>query len=959
MPAHRADGLQVFGGMPEIEKLYGGRFRLTFRCDTPDNTEGWYYDNKDNLLTDFGTLMDAGFGHSPETPDPDSTWPNQRLVDHGLEYLQGKETPIVKFVYETLTDGWAKEDEDKPSSTENGLRTLTRVQVARPDHIYTAVLDPAGNDNAIALEGDFDTAEIVIDDSSDRTQLTAVNSDGDVTLTSGDKRVMVVQYSDESQQASGTYILYPNAISSGWISDDNEALLYLEDEWTFDIAGIIPGYITYISGTGVGFPDDASETGGWSTPNVTITVTAHPSTAEKAIEALNDLPGLTAENAPSNDGSGYVAAVGPIDATLIKERPYDEDDVGVETITDAGKTLYLAGFQDDSDDRRGRFITRWAEAGILSVRTPKVGGQQQVVVSALGMTEAAVTAALSEVTANHKLIDVSKSNYAGFQTLEYTFEVDDFMVIIAADNDLTAIRRIRLSATNITRGTINDSAITVDAKTFVLRQEEVDNDGIIKKAVGVYVAYEAASFPATTLYEIDRRYGIAIPIERQVVASSESGVINSTQSVQLEPVDSFRSVKFTALAADVPAQQIWYERRNVNLFPPVLDSVSVVGSETYALFPNYIEAPVTPLKVRMTRTFTWGAPPEATGTNERVFRPQPFAAGVEVSVTSQSQSVNTSNGTSTSNTTSQNTGSSTSQTTSENTGTSTSQTTSSNQGSSTSQTTSNNTGNSTSQTTSNNTGNSTSNTTSNNSGNSTSNTTSNNTGNSTSNTNSNSTSFNSSATNTGVDGRQTAAVGRAVFISDVTRNTQSFSNTTSDGNSTSQVTGSSTSQTTNQNTGSSTSQTTSQNTGNSTSQTTSQNSGNSTSQTTSSNQGSSTSDTTSNNSGSSTSNTTSNNSGSSTSQTTSQNTGTSTSSTNGSSTTSSQSTGKRIIPLNLRACLRSATTVVVQGNAINIPATVPTNLPWGEYTEISRQASHWKHNVWVEEVAEALLPAAP
>jgi len=48
----------------------------------------------------------------------------------------------------------------------------------------------------------------------------------------------------------------------------------------------------------------------------------------------------------------------------------------------------------------------------------------------------------------------------------------------------------------------------------------------------------------------------------------------------------------------------------------------------------------------------------------------------------------------------------------------------------------------------------------------------------------------------------------------------------------------------------------------------------------------------------------------------------------------------------------------VQGNAINIPATVPTDLPWGQYTEISRQASHWKHNVWVEEVAEAFLPAA-
>ncbi len=46
--------------------------------------------------------------------------------------------------------------------------------------------------------------------------------------------------------------------------------------------------------------------------------------------------------------------------------PYNEDQVGTSTLSNGGKTLYLAGFDDDSDDRRGRFITRWAEAGLLS-----------------------------------------------------------------------------------------------------------------------------------------------------------------------------------------------------------------------------------------------------------------------------------------------------------------------------------------------------------------------------------------------------------------------------------------------------------------------------------------------------------------------------------------------------------------------------------------------------------------
>lgn len=49
--------------------------------------------------------------------------------------------------------------------------------------------------------------------------------------------------------------------------------------------------------------------------------------------------------------------------------PYDEDDVGVATITDGGKTLYLAGFVDKSDERLGTFAESWAEAGIRNAYT--------------------------------------------------------------------------------------------------------------------------------------------------------------------------------------------------------------------------------------------------------------------------------------------------------------------------------------------------------------------------------------------------------------------------------------------------------------------------------------------------------------------------------------------------------------------------------------------------------------
>ena len=133
MAEHRADGIQVFGVVPEITQLFNSRYRLTFRCELGDNEEAWYYDNKENIFAEFGTLMDAGYGHTPATPDPESTWPNQRLISHELQYIPQKDVQVLTFIYETLTSTWTKEQEDVRGSTANGLRTLTRTQVAKID----------------------------------------------------------------------------------------------------------------------------------------------------------------------------------------------------------------------------------------------------------------------------------------------------------------------------------------------------------------------------------------------------------------------------------------------------------------------------------------------------------------------------------------------------------------------------------------------------------------------------------------------------------------------------------------------------------------------------------------------------------------------------------------------------------------------------------------------------------
>jgi hypothetical protein len=42
---------------------------------------------------------------------------------------------------------------------------------------------------------------------------------------------------------------------------------------------------------------------------------------------------------------------------------------------------------------------------------------------------------------------------------------------------------------------------------------------------------------------------------------------------------------------------------------------------------------------------------------------------------------------------------------------------------------------------------------------------------------------------------------------------------------------------------------------------------------------------------------------------------------------------------------------------ISIPETVPTAIPRDQFIEIERSSSHWKYNIWVEQIVEVKLPA--
>lgn len=135
MASHRTQRLKIFGEAPEVEKLFGSRYRIVVRAEMSDKTEDWYYANKSRIFADFGSLYSAEMAIDGIEAHDGEAYPNARLVSHAAEYLPtGKY--VVRFVYETLTEEFVQEAADKVDHELNGLRRVTRPVIAKDGTSY-------------------------------------------------------------------------------------------------------------------------------------------------------------------------------------------------------------------------------------------------------------------------------------------------------------------------------------------------------------------------------------------------------------------------------------------------------------------------------------------------------------------------------------------------------------------------------------------------------------------------------------------------------------------------------------------------------------------------------------------------------------------------------------------------------------------------------------------------------
>ena len=140
---HRNSENTIFNGNPpEIEKLYNGRYRFTFRCTRDDNNTVWYHENREDLFAEFGDLSQTPYAKQGKgvTPPTGQTWPDLRLVKHGWVFIPQIAGPLLEFVYETLTDTYVQDRKEVVDYELNGLRRVTRTLTAKEGTDYGKVV---------------------------------------------------------------------------------------------------------------------------------------------------------------------------------------------------------------------------------------------------------------------------------------------------------------------------------------------------------------------------------------------------------------------------------------------------------------------------------------------------------------------------------------------------------------------------------------------------------------------------------------------------------------------------------------------------------------------------------------------------------------------------------------------------------------------------------------------------
>lgn len=143
MPSHKNSRLNIWNDAAEVTKLYNNRWRVAIRCLPSNKVEDWYYANRGTTFAEFADNYDKQLNINGEAkgwePSEGEAWLDALLIRQEMGYTPSGEY-VVTFIYETLTDSYVEETEEKLDKDANGFITLSQTLVAVEGTGYSGVV---------------------------------------------------------------------------------------------------------------------------------------------------------------------------------------------------------------------------------------------------------------------------------------------------------------------------------------------------------------------------------------------------------------------------------------------------------------------------------------------------------------------------------------------------------------------------------------------------------------------------------------------------------------------------------------------------------------------------------------------------------------------------------------------------------------------------------------------------
>jgi hypothetical protein len=202
--------------------------------------------------------------------------------------------------------------------------------------------------------------------------------------------------------------------------------------------------------------------------------------------------------------------------------PYDEDSVGVATITDGGKTLYLAGFRNETstnpDFQIGRFITTWTEAGLISKSRRSIGqGIYSVSSTFLAQEGSTVGPVINRETKDIdglKVVSVTTYQDSAGNSISATDGSDNLVHSFDSEENFTIPGVVRIKTTSYHSSNI--AVLSSDGYTRLIPGTAANYGfDLIKPAVTVqrvrnYIFYTTDPYISDSDYQYDPGDGAAV-----------------------------------------------------------------------------------------------------------------------------------------------------------------------------------------------------------------------------------------------------------------------------------------------------------------------------------------------------------------------------------------------------------------------------------------------------------------